>query len=77
MYKSLKELKEFKEKLGKLAEQLIDKYESFTIEHCGECKKGVEDHTQREKMYCEQIKLAKREDGGVRSIAHLKELDTC
>lgn len=69
-------MEEFKEKLGKLAEQLIDKYERFTTEHCGEFKKRVEDQPQ-EKLYYEQIKLAKKEDRGIRSFAHLKELDTC
>lgn len=70
---------EFKKKLGTLAEQLINEYERFTTEHCGEFKQCVENQPQQERMtwYHEQIKLAKEKNDALRMFAHLKEFDTC
>ena len=63
-------------KLDILADQLIEKYGSFTTEHCGELKKEVYEKVQEE-SYDKQIKLAKEKDKDIRLCAHLKELDTC
>ena len=74
----MEELAEFKKKLGILAEQLIDEYESFTTEHCGEFKQFIEDQPPQDRMtwYSEQIELAKTKNDAIRMYAHLNELDT-
>ena len=60
-----------------LVEQLIDEYESFTTEHCGEFKQCTEGHDQpqQERMtwYHEQIEMAKEENNTLRMLTHLIE----
>ena len=63
--------------MSTLAEHIINKYESFTIEHCGEFKKCDQPQQERMSLYREQIKLAKEANNAIRTFAHLKELDTC
>ena len=74
----MEELAKFKKKLGELAEELINEYERFTTEHCGEFKQCIEDQPQQDRLtwYIEQIKLAKKKNRGIRMYAHLNELDT-
>ena len=72
--KELKELKVTKERLNGLERLLIEKYESFTIEHCG-------GHTECQPLqgrsYHDYFKFAKERDKRIRSAAYtVTELDT-
>ena len=57
-----------------LVEQLIDEYERFTTEHCGEFKQCI-GQPQEERMtwYHEQIEMAKEENNTLRMLTHLIE----
>ena len=72
---TLEELAKFKKKLGELAEELINEYESFTTEHCGEFKQCIEDQPPQDRMtwYSEQIELAMTNNDAIRMYAHLNE----
>ena len=71
----MEELAEFKKELGVLAEKLINEYESFTTEHCGEFKQCIEDQPPQDRLtwYIEQIELAKNKNRGIRMYTHLNE----
>ena len=72
--KRLTELKVFKEKLEQLADQLMEQYRSFIIEHCDEpVRIDQDDQTRQEKLYSERLKRLKESDCHIRAQARLNK----
>lgn len=73
----MKGLAATKERLDGLERHLIEKYQSFSTEHCGELIKRKEYQPHQERSYRDHFRLAKERDDRIRLAAQVKtELDT-